>query len=321
MGRGCFSGWHDCRRGHSRAAGRHAGLWLCGLIRCHPRRVPVQHHHWPVAGRGQCQHAVRAGSGAGSVHQVRCACPCWPRPSVQLLPCTCLPPLTPAALFLPNPATRSSMARRTLGDAGATAVSLTYALLHFALLVACERGRGRGAALGLLGPRLRRSAAAAAPTHRTATCPAACRHCQGRGDAAAVGRGAAVGRRRGVCSAVWRPVLRLPPRDAGRPQLSAGGGGGGVVCGKPACVRWLQTVAAFSLWAELPGGCLHPAAHQLATLLVHLRAGPGGRGGQRHSARAAGDGQLGGAARRAAGHRAQLRVSKHRATDLVAARG
>jgi hypothetical protein len=30
------------------------------------------------------------------------------------------------------------MARRTLGDAGATAVSLTYALLHYTLLVACE---------------------------------------------------------------------------------------------------------------------------------------------------------------------------------------
>ena len=30
------------------------------------------------------------------------------------------------------------MARRTLGDSGATAVSLTYALLHYTLLVACE---------------------------------------------------------------------------------------------------------------------------------------------------------------------------------------
>ena len=31
------------------------------------------------------------------------------------------------------------MARRTLGEGGATAVSLTYALLHYSLLVACER--------------------------------------------------------------------------------------------------------------------------------------------------------------------------------------
>lgn len=31
-----------------------------------------------------------------------------------------------------------SMARRTLGDAGSVVVSTTYALLHYALLVACE---------------------------------------------------------------------------------------------------------------------------------------------------------------------------------------
>ena len=31
-----------------------------------------------------------------------------------------------------------SMARRTLGEAGATAVSITYAVLHYSLLVACE---------------------------------------------------------------------------------------------------------------------------------------------------------------------------------------
>lgn len=34
------------------------------------------------------------------------------------------------------PAGRSSMARRTLGDAGATAVAIVYACLHYTLLVA-----------------------------------------------------------------------------------------------------------------------------------------------------------------------------------------
>ena len=42
-------------------------------------------------------------------------------------------------LWLPPAPPRSSMAQRTLGDAGSNLVSLSYAGLHYALLVACAR--------------------------------------------------------------------------------------------------------------------------------------------------------------------------------------
>lgn len=165
------SGRHHRGRGHPGAAGGDGRVRLCGLG-CRPHRIwALQHHHGAAGGGGQPEHSVRAGRQPRRVLEVSRARlgglggqQRHAHKSFGGRGSCCSAPGRPAVLgriqhsTLPRTLPCSSMARRTLGDAGAGAVSATYLLLHFALLVACELWRGRAALFS--GPALGWHAAA-----------------------------------------------------------------------------------------------------------------------------------------------------------------